>query len=694
MRSAHRFALHLGAVALAPAALAGGLQGTPVTELEAVIVTAPAPDNSTSFSRSASSGVATAEQLENRPRLRTGELLEVVPGLIVTQHSGDGKANQYFLRGFNLDHGTDFRTTVAGVPVNLPSHGHGQGYTDLNFVIPELVETVQYQKGPYDAAQGDFATAGSASLEFFSKLPQGLAQIEGGENNFQRLVAGQSFALGGGTTLVGVEASSQDGPWQVPENTGKFNALLRHSLPLGKGTFAATALFYRNDWTATDQIPRRAVTSGALDRFGSLDDSTGGKTRRASLSLDYTQRSATQLFKASAYVVDYQLNLFSNFAYFLDHPVDGDQFEQADDRRYGGLTLAYERHGQFLGKHVHHRLGADLRRDDIGNVGLYKTVRRQRLQTVRQDAVEETTLGAYYGNTIYWTPWLRSIAGLRVDRYDFDVRSDNAANSGSADDTLASPKLSLVFGPWKRTEIFLNAGNGFHSNDARGTTATTDPVSGEPVNKVDPLVRGRGAEIGVQTRLIPELQTALTVWSLKLDSELIYIGDAGNTEASRPSQRNGVEFANYWTPVKGLIVDADIAYSRARFDDGDPDGVGREIPSAIERTASVGIVLNDDNPLAHGVFGGARLRYFGSRPLIENDSVRSAASTLVNLRAGYAFTPRLKLAVDVFNVFDREVSDIDYFYESQLHNEPAPVEDIHFHPAEPRTVRATLMTRF
>jgi outer membrane receptor protein involved in Fe transport len=692
-RTAASSSLALALLGAGPAH-AGGLQGVTPTVLDPVAVTAATTGVETAPALAASSGVATAEQLENRPRLRTGELLEVVPGLIVTQHSGDGKANQYFLRGFNLDHGTDFRTTVAGMPVNLPSHGHGQGYTDLNFVIPELVERISYQKGSYDAAQGDFATAGAAELSLFSALPQGLAQVEVGEFNYQRLVAAQSFALAGGTTLLGVEASRQDGPWAVPENTGKLNIMARHSASLAGGSLAVTGLFYRNDWTATDQIPLRAVRSGALDRFGSLDDSTGGDTRRASLSLDFRRGNAEQAIEASAYFIDYRLNLFSNFTYFLDNPVEGDQFEQADDRRVAGGRLRFEQHGELFGRHIHHRAGAELRYDDIGRVGLYNTFRRQRLATVREDVVEQLAVGAFYDNTVRWTPWFRSVAGVRFDRYDFDVVSDNPVNSGRADEALASPKLSLIFGPWRHTELFLNAGAGFHSNDARGTTTTIDPASGEPVQPVDALVRARTAEIGLTTRLLPQLQTALTVWGLDLDSELLFIGDAGTTEATRPSRRRGIEFANYWTPIKGLILDADVALSRARFDDGDPEGVGTRIPGSIARTASVGLVLNDDATLTRGFFGGARLRYFGSRPLVEDNSVRSSVSTLVNLRGGYAFTPRLKLAVDVFNVFDREVSDIDYFYESRLRDEPAPVEDIHFHPAEPRSLRAAFIARF
>jgi len=670
-----------------PLAQAGGLQDRPPVQLDAVVVVGNA-GNAGDLGISANQGVATAEQLENRPRLRTGELLEVVPGLIVTQHSGDGKANQYFLRGFNLDHGTDFRTTVAGMPVNLPSHGHGQGYTDLNFVIPELVETISYQKGVYDAGQGDFATAGAAELSLFSRLPQGLAHLELGERDYQRLVLADSLAVGPGELLLGGELSHQDGPWQVPEDTGKRNAMVRYSGRRGANQYALTGMLYHNTWTATDQIPRAAVESGQLDRFGSLDDSTGGRTHRRSLSFDYRREGAESLWKANAYVVDYALNLYSNFTYYLDDPVNGDQFEQADDRVYYGGALRYERHDELLGRHLHQQAGIELRRDDIGAVGLYHTARRQRLDTVREDAIDETAVGVHYATTVYWQPWLRSVAGLRYDRYDFEVRSDDPRNSGRADDGLLSPKLSLIFGPWLRSELFLNAGSGFHSNDARGTTATIDPGSGDPVQKVDALVRGRGAEIGVQTRYLPKLQTALSLWTLKLDSELLYIGDAGNTEASRPSERRGIEFANYWTPMPGLIVDADLALSRARFSDDDP--AGREIPSAIERTASVGVVIND----WQGWFGGARLRYFGSRPLVEDDSVRSSPSTLLNLRAGYAFGPRLKLALDVFNALDREVSDIDYFYESRVSPAADAAEDIHFHPAEPRTVRATLIGRF
>lgn len=660
--------------------MAGGLQTAEPVQLAPVETQA----NVERTRSSASEGTATAEQLANRPRLRPGELLEIVPGLIVTQHTGDGKANQYFLRGFNLDHGTDFRTTVAGMPVNMPTHGHGQGYTDLGFVIPELVSAIEYRKGSYYAEEGDFSAAGAAHLELMDSLPRPLAALEIGEDGYRRALAAGSGAVGSGRLLAALEASTQDGPWTVPEDTEKVNALLRYGFSTQGSSWSITGMAYGNRWTATDQIPRDAVNAGTLGRFDSLDDSTGGDSHRYSLSLDWSRAAEQAETRATVYFVDYDLDLFSNFSYFTD-TVNGDQFEQVDQRRYGGLGLQHERHGLWLGRHMHHRLGLDLRYDDISEVGLHGTTRRVRHSTVREDSVEQLSAGLWASSAIEWTQTLRSVVGLRADHYRVEVDSDNPANSGKDDDAILSPKLSLIWSPTAKTSLFLNGGYGFHSNDARGATITVVPGSNPPeaAEPVDLLVRAKSYELGLQTRPLPTLQTALTLWQLDLDSELLFIGDAGNTEATRPSRRRGIEFSNYWTPRQGLIVDADIAWSHPRFNDGDPDD---RIPGAIERTASLGVVLND----WQGWFGGARLRYLGSRPLVENDSQRSSSSTLVNLRAGYSFSPRLRVALDVFNVFDREVDDITYFYESRPDPAGAVAEGQHFHPAEPRTVRLGL----
>jgi len=672
-------ALLLAASGPAPA---GDLPADEPTLLAPVTVSADA--DAAALRSSASEGSVTAAQLAHRPRLRTAELLETVPGLIVTQHSGDGKANQYFLRGFNLDHGSDFRTTVAGMPVNLPTHGHGQGYSDLSFIIPELVSGIGYRKGAYYAEEGDFSAAGAAHFELMQQLPRPVTTLESGEHGYRRLFAAGSTTLGPGMLLAGAEAGTQDGPWDVPEDTEKYNALLRYGLTTDYGSWSLLGMLYANRWTATDQLPRRAVDSGQLGRYGSLDASSGGDSHRYSLSLDWSDAGERTETRATAYLVDYDLDLFSNFTYFLDDPANGDQFEQVDRRRYGGLGLSHEVYGEWLGRPMHQRVGVDARYDDIGEIGLHHSRQRQRLATLREDRVGQLSAGLWYSNGIEWTGALRSELGLRADGYRVDVSSDNPANSGDAGDAIVSPKLSLIWSPAAHTQLFLNGGHGFHSNDARGATIRIDPASGAAAQPVDLLVRARTAEIGLQARPLPQLHSALTLWTLQLDSELLFVGDAGSTEAGRPSRRVGLEWANTWRPLPRLIVDADLAWSRARFRDDDP--AGTRIPGAIERSASLAAVLND----WHGAFGGARLRYFGSRSLVENDSVRSNASLLVNLRGGYAYSPRLRVALDVFNLFDREVDDIQYFYASQLAGEAAPVEDIHFHPAEPRTIRLSL----
>jgi hypothetical protein len=654
-------------------ALAGGVQ-----EIDRLEVTGQR-GATTGVLDAASQGTITREQLENRPLLRPGELLEVVPGLIITQHSGSGKANQYYLRGFNLDHGTDFRTTVLGMPVNLPTHGHGQGYTDMNFVIPELVSTIQYKKGTYYAEEGDFSAAGAAHIDYVRSLAQPIAELTLGQDSYSRLLAAGSTKNDGGIWMAAGEAQHEDGPWDLPQNLRKLSGVLRWSSAESDG-FSATAMAYRNEWDSTDQVPQRAIDQGLIGRYGNIDPTLGGKTWRYSLSADWLGRGDYGYTRASAYAVDYGLNLFSNFTFFLDDPENGDQFEQADRRKIFGANLDHVRYGKWGDTDTVHAFGLEARHDRIGTVGLYHTLDRERIGTTREDSVRQTSLSAWYHNTTQWTPALRTIAGLRADSYRFDVESNLEANSGKASDSIVNPKLSVILGPFSGTEFFFNAGGGFHSNDGRGATTRIDPASGEAVDTVDPLVRAKGAEIGVHTHLTPAWQTALTVWGLDIDSELLFVGDAGTTEASRPSRRTGVEWANYWRPMRGLIVDADLAATRARFRDDDP--AGKYIPGAIEQAASAGITYTE-GPWA----GGLRLRYFGARPLIEDDSVRSKSSFLANLKAGYRFSRHVRAWVEVLNLFDREVSDVDYSYESRLGAEPDPVADIHTHPAEPRTIR-------
>jgi outer membrane receptor protein involved in Fe transport len=646
-------------------------------------------DNRVGTTDAASAGFITPQLIADRPLLRPGEVLEYVPGMIVTQHSGAGKANQYFLRGFNLDHGTDFATSLAGMPVNLRTHAHGQGYTDLNFLIPELVSRVDYYKGPYYASQGDFATAGAANIEYATARKDTLVDASAGSNRYGRALIVGGADAGPGKLVYGLEAFHDDGPWDAPQNYRKYNAVGRYTLPVADGQLGITAMAYEGQWTATDQIPRRAVDQGLIDRFGSLNDSDGGRSSRYSLSADWRTALAGGQLQTTAYAIRYYLDLYSDFTYFLDNPVQGDQFEQYDNRRIFGWNGSWTRTDDLLGMRTQNTIGFDVRQDRIDPVGLYDTFRRDRLSTTRVDRVRETSYALYAESQTQWTDTFRTIAGLRGDRYDFDVDSNLPDNSGNRHAGLGSPKLSMIFGPWRSTEYFVNAGEGFHSNDARGTTTTVDPKTGAAVDPVTPLVRAKGAELGLRSEAIPGLQTSLSLWYLHLDSELVFSGDAGTTEPGRPSRRVGVEWSNRYAPVRWLLVDLDLAWTRPRFTDDDP--AGNRIPDSLQATAAGGVTVHDLGPWTLSVFG----RYFGPRNLVEDGSVKSNSTTLFNAQATYAIDPRLSLRFDVFNLFDRKADDIAYYYASRLPGEPAAgVNDLHFHPVEPRAWRVAMTYRF
>lgn len=637
----------------------------------------------------ASVGTVTQKQLEARTVYRPGELLEAVPGLIVSQHSGEGKANQFYLRGFNLDHGTDMRTTLDGMIVNQRSHAHGQGWTDVNFLIPELAKSLEYRKGPYHASEGDFASAGSVNLKYADSLAQGIASFAVGQNGFRRVLLADSPAFAGGKLLYALEGLNNDGPFVNPDQFRKLNGVLRYSRGDDANGFNLTAMAYRAKWNSTDQITQRAIDSGLIkNRFDAIDATDGGASHRYSLSGVWRRTGETSSTQVSAFVIDNKLELFSNFTYFLDNPVDGDQFAQPDRRRTGGLNAVHTQQIQGLGLESENSVGLQLQTDNIFN-GLLNTKARQTISVTRQDHIVESSAGVYAENTTRWSSWFRSVAGLRADSHRFKVNSDNGANSGTASATMVNPKLSLVFGPWSKTEFYVNAGSGFHSNDARGTTIRFDPKTGDAVDRVTPLVRSKGSELGLRGNWLPGLQTSLSIYYLDLGSELLFVGDAGTTEASRPSRRVGFELANYYKLSNWLTVDADLAFARARFRGYDP--AGNRIPGAVEGVASLALALDNLGPW----FGAAQLRYFGPRPLIEDNSVRSNSTTVVNARVGYRLTPKSRIELEGFNLANRKASAIDYYYASRLPGESAGgVASIHFHPVESRSFRLSYVMNF
>ena len=646
-------------------------------------------ENLVGIASAASQGAITAEQLAARPIMRAGEVLETVPGLIVSQHSGEGKANQYYLRGFNLDHGTDFSTTVAGVPVNTPTGAHAHGYADVGFLIPELVSSVQFKKGPYFADEGDFSAAGAASINYVNQLDRPMVRFSAGNDGWGRLFGAASPRVAGGYLLGAIELGRNDGPWVRADGYQKINGVVRYSRGDNRNGFSLTGTGYWSDWDSTDQVANRAIASGLISRFGFLDPTDGGRTSRQTIAAEFQRSIGPSSVRAAAFVLHNSLNLFSNFTYFLDDPEHGDQFEQAERRTAAGGRVTYRRLGHFFERHTENAAGVQIRRDWLAPVGLYHTAAQQRLSTTREDEVGQTMIGTYAQSEIEWSRALRTTLGLRADVYQFSVTSDNPLNSGDGSDGLISPKFGAVLGPWAGTELYVNAGTGFHSNDARGAVIRVDPQTGGQAHRVTPLVRAKGAELGVRTVRVRGLQSTLSLWYLGIDSELLFVGDAGTTEAGRPSRRVGVEWTNYWRLRPWLTADADISFSRARFTDG--DAAGARIPGALDRVIAGGLTFEPQQR----VFGSLRIRHFGPRPLVEDASLNSEATTLWNGEVGYRLSTRARLVLEAFNIFDANVSDIDYFYASRLAGEPDEgVEDIHTHPALPRSARIGIQLTF
>jgi outer membrane cobalamin receptor len=632
---------------------------------------------------SASQGIVGYDDLSTRPILRVGELVEVVPGLIATQHSGGGKANQYFLRGINLDHGTDFSILFEGMPVNMRSHAHGQGYLDMNFIIPELVKTIEYRKGTFTFDTGDFSAAGSTRFTTYDSLDQGFAEAIWGSENFSRLVAGNSWDTAGGTLLLAGELQLSDGPWENEEDTKKLNLFAKYSAEMLGGNAMLMATHYSNDWHATDQIPLREVEAGRMSRFGFIDPSVGGETYRSNIiaRLVY-DKTSYQLFASR-----YGMNLFGNPTYFLNDPINGDQIEQEDERKIFGGRVDHVRDQTWGDKRVVLSIGADTRYDVISKLNLFNTSSRERLGFVRNDKVDELSVGGYVDAEINWTNKLRTTVGFRADYYRWDVKAARSENSGNGSDSIVVPRFGIAYNLNDQWEFYANYGGGFHSNDVRAAELSVDPVTGDPADSFEAIVESTGYEAGFRAEISNTLNFTATYFVMELDSELIFVGDAGTTEPNDATERNGVEAAIFWQPTKWLTLDATAAKTDAKFKDAPSDA--NSIPDAHDTIAGFGATAILDN----GLEASLRVRHFGDAPLIEDESVQKQATTLTNFGVSYP-VGNLVVGVDVLNVFDVEHNDIEYWYESRVQDEPAGVEDFHFHPVESREIRVNLRYRF
>jgi len=674
----------------------------------------------------ASQTSVSGEDLNARPIARPGEVLEAVPGLIVTQHSGEGKANQYFLRGYNLDHGTDLAIFVDDVPVNMRTHAHGQGYADLNWLMPETINALDIRKGPYFADEGDFGSAGNLHIGLIDSVPKAIAQVTAGSFGYRRIFGMDSFKADNGTLLIAGEAGTYNGPWVNPDEMRKVNALVRYTQGTALDGFSITGMAYSNKWNSTDQVPQRALASGQIGLYGSEDLTDGGNTNRFALSVRGAATDEAGSWKANAYVVKSQLDLFNNFTYFLRDPTLGDQFHQHDDRVMAGANASRTLDGSFAGRPMQTTFGVQTRYDDI-DLALTDTFQRSFLSNVRSDRVGEGSVGVYAQNTVQWTNWLRTTVGWRGDYYAASVDSVfNANNSGRVSAGIGSPKFTMVLGPFNKTEFFVGAGTGMHSNDARGATITEDPA--DPATKLSAsplLVRTKGAEVGVRSKIVPGLDSSLSAFLLDQDSEIVFQGDAGDTAASRPSRRYGLEWTNHYRPNSWFDLDADLAVTHARFLGYDSDQAevyaslagfpqaqignapGNYIPNAPAMVASAGITLGEKT----GPFGTLRWRYLASSPLTEDNAFRSPATSIFNGRIGYRDANGWRIQLDVLNLLNTRTSQITYAYGSliktdALYNLCFPVQtaptavcqngvmDSVLHPVEPLTIRLTVAGAF
>lgn len=631
---------------------------------------------------SASQGVVGYDDFSTRPLSRVGELVEVIPGMIATQHSGPGKANQYFLRGINLDHGSDFSNSFDGMPVNFRTHAHAQGYLDLNFIIPEVIERIDYRKGPYYADVGDFSLAGANAFKTYDALESGFSELILANDQEMRLIAANSFGFADGTLLYAIEHEQTNGPFVLDQDVRKYNGLLKYSGEIAGVSSRITAMAYDSRWTSTNQIPERAVASGLISRFGYIDPYLGGNSHRYSVTGNFDLAD----WQLNAYASKYYMSLNDNPTYLLNDAANGDQFEQEDERWIFGGSLRNERELEILSRPVTQTLGFDLRYDDINELNLFSTVRKVRTGSMREDQVEELSLDGFAEWEMRVTERLRTTLGVRLDYYDFDVHAKTAANSGSGDDSLWQPNIGLAYLLTDNLELYANYGHGFHSNDVRGTVVTEDPVTGEPLEQIAVLVEGKGSEVGFRYDNLDGFIFSLAAFELQMDSELVFVGDAGTTEPSNGTRRRGVEISAFWEITEGLVADLTAAKTRGHFL-GLPSGEN-SITDAHEQVSGAGITL-----VRGGLTASLRLRYFSDAALTEDESVQKDASQIYNLGVSYDFG-QWELGLDVLNLADAEDDDIAFFYESRLPGEAAGVEDIHFHPSNPRTYRATLRYEF
>ena len=732
------------------AGLAGGLGALATTAAaQSAVATAPPADSAPSLEQaqvtasrlnllgtasSASEGTVTDDELQLTPQYRPGQLLETVPGLIVTLHSGEGKANQFLMRGYNLDHGTDLETYIDGMPINQPTHAHGQGYTDLNFLIPELADGLTFTKGPYYAPIGDFGAVGSVHMDIRDTIADQVSATAG-TLGYQRLLAAGTQELGGGARLLAAgELQHYDGPFVVHDDARKENAVLRLSRGDEQDGYSLTAMYYHQLWTNTTDIPLRAIDEGIVpNRFGSLDPSDGGHAQRSSLSAQWHKTIGEGSLTTSLFFIDNQLHLYNDFTHFLFDPVHGDQEDQYENRHADGGSVKYRFPAPLFGLDNRIESGALVRNDalDVGRLPSESQVPVANpldpASFSDSDHVNLLAAAAYVQATTEWTAKIRSVLGLRED-YQHGRDTDNLSalhaadgytNGGHASQSLLQPKASLIYQPTDRLELYLGAGEGFHSADLRGVNQDRSVDLGLPNTPL--LARQVGEEAGVRAVVRKDLAFTLAVYNLWQRSETIIDPDVGQDSAGPPSRRFGFEINATWQIQRWLELYGSYSANRTRFTQAFDDGTGHlgtYITDAPIATGSLALYLVNLGPWS----GGLNLRYLGDYPLSSGPCNDAAAAhdfpgatgcanaptapnqvngkgfTQLNLDVHYAFRPTWTASIGVYNLLNSHRPAAQFWYVDRLQSETATYPngraDIHEHPLEPIMARFTIVKRF
>jgi len=616
-----------------------------------------------------------------RPGNTSQDILRMVPGLFIAQHAGGGKAEQIFLRGFDIDHGTDINLEVDGLPVNMVSHAHGQGYSDLHFVIPELINTVDFNKGPYYADKGDFTTAGYVDFQTKNVLERNFLKIEGGRFGTMRGVAGFRLPELRNENTKGYIASeifTSDGYVESPQKFHRFNVLSKISTQINDDKVVFGSTFFHSRWDASGQIPERAVESGSISRFGSIDNTEGGETSRFNLYVKHVHEFNTGgYFSQQAYAVSYHFNLYSNFTFFLNDPVNGDQIQQKESRMVYGYRANYYQEGSFLDKSLRTEVGAGFRFDDVANIKLAHTVRRTFLDNFKLGDVDELNTYAYLNETIDFPQDLSVTAGLRLDYFTFRYRDQikDAVNLESK--AIVSPKLSVTYQLDSKTQLYVRSGFGFHSNDARVVTENTKDI----------LPKAFGVDVGTTLKLTEKLLTNFAIWRLDMQQEFVYVGDEGVVEPGGRTAREGIDLSLRYEISRWLFADVDLNLTRSRAKE-QPEG-SNYIPLAPTFSTIGGLSFR----LKNGFNGSLRYRYLSDRPANEDKSVMAKGYLLADATLNY--TQRsFEMGISAENIFNIDWNEAQFDSTSRLKDETNAISEIHFTPGTPLFIKLKLSFSF